>query len=46
MEMSFGTTGLATGMEYLMITSPATLNATDMFVPITVLGMIGVGPVY
>jgi NitT/TauT family transport system permease protein len=38
--------GSATGMGYLMITSLATLNATDMFAAITVLSILGVGLVY
>jgi len=38
--------GSATGMGYLMITSLATLNATDMFAAITVLSIVGVGLVY
>ena len=35
--------GSTTGMGYLMITSLATLNATDMFTAITLLSAVGVG---
>ncbi len=33
--------GSTTGMGYLIVTSLATMNATDMFATITVLGVIG-----
>jgi NitT/TauT family transport system permease protein len=33
--------GSTTGMGYLIVTSLATMNATDMFATITVLGIIG-----
>ncbi len=38
--------GSTTGMGYLMTTSLATLNATDMFASITFLSVVGVGLVY
>lgn len=38
--------GSTTGMGYLMTTSLATLNATDMFASITILSILGVGLVY
>ncbi len=38
--------GSTTGMGYLMITSLATLNATDMFAAVTLLSAVGVGLVY
>lgn len=38
--------GSTTGVGYLMTTSLATLNATDMFASIIVLSLIGVGLVY
>lgn len=38
--------GSTTGVGYLMTTSLATLNATDMFASIVVLSLIGVGLVY
>jgi NitT/TauT family transport system permease protein len=38
--------GSTTGMGYIMTTSLATLNATDMFASITILSVLGVGLVY
>jgi NitT/TauT family transport system permease protein len=38
--------GSTTGMGYIMTTSLATLNATDMFASITILSVVGVGLVY
>ena len=34
--------GSTTGMGYLITTALATMNATDMFTTITVLGLIGI----
>jgi NitT/TauT family transport system permease protein len=38
--------GSTTGVGYLMTTSLATLNATDMFASIVILSLVGVGLVY